>query len=230
MRKYVAEFVGTFFLVFTICLTGRAGAALAALAIGAVLTAVVYATGHISGGHVNPAVTLAVFLRGRIPARDIAPYWLAQVLGALAAAGLARFIINAKPVPVTASGHDLAAAFIAELVFTVALAFVVLNVATSRDHPDNSFYGLAIGFIVLAGAVAVGHLSGGAFNPAVGIGICLAGLASWSMLWVYVVATLAGAAGAGLAFRALNPDDVGPAVAYDPAADTAAPRTTTKVS
>jgi aquaporin Z len=209
VRKYGAEFIGTFFLVFTVCATGRSGSPLAPLAIGAVLAALVFATGHTSGGLLNPAMTLAVFLRGRLPVRDIGPYMAAQVVGALAAAGLARFMIDAKPVALTASGRGLVAAFVAELLFTFALAYVVLNVATSKDHPNNSFYGLAIGFIVLAGAVAVGGLSGGAFNPAVGIGLCLAGLARWSMVWVYIVATLAGAAGAAAAFRALHPDDLG---------------------
>jgi aquaporin Z len=104
-------------------------------------------------------------------------------------------------------GRALGSAFTAELIFTFILAFVVLNVATSKDHPNNSFYGLAIGFVVVAGAVAVGPVSGGAFNPAVGFGICLASIASWSMFWVYVVACLAGGAIAGGAFLFLNPDD-----------------------
>jgi aquaporin Z len=85
-------------------------------------------------------------------------------------------------------------------------------VATSKDHPNNSFYGLAIGLVVLAGATAVGGISGGAFNPAVGLGICLAGLMSWKLIWVYLIVCGLGGALAGYAFRALNPDDVeGPA-------------------
>jgi aquaporin Z len=208
MRRAGAEFVGTFFLVLTVCATGLAGAALAPLAIGAVLAAMVFATGHISGGHLNPAVTVAVWLRGRLDPRDAGPYVAAQVLGGLVAAGVARLVYDVHPAsPVNVSGRHLVAAFAVELLFTFALAFVVLNVATSRDHPNNSFYGLAIGLTVLAGAVAVGGVSGGAFNPAVGIGVCLAGLARWSMLWVYLVATLAGGAAAAYAFRALNPED-----------------------
>jgi aquaporin Z len=210
MRRYAAEFVGTFFLVLTVCCTGRSNAPLAPLAIGAVLATMIFAAGHISGGHINPAVTFAVFLRGRLAARDVAPYMGAQVIGGIAAAYIARFVVDTKPVPLSVSGWHLAAAFIVELLFTFALAYVVLNVATSKDHPNNSFYGLAIGFTVLAGAVAVGGVSGGAFNPAVGIGVCVAGLASWSMLWIYLVATLAGGAAAAAAFRALNPDDLTP--------------------
>jgi aquaporin Z len=210
MRRYAAEFVGTFFLVFTVCCTVLAKAPLAPLAIGAVLATMIFAAGHVSGGHLNPAVTLAVFLRGRLAVRDVAPYMGAQVIGGIAAALVARFVVDAKPEAFSVSGRHLVAAFIVELLFTFALAYVVLNVATSKDHPNNSFYGLAIGFTVLAGAVAVGGISGGAFNPAVGIGVCLAGLASWSMLWVYLVATLAGGAAAAAAFRAINPDDLAP--------------------
>ena len=209
MRKYATEFVGTFFLVFTICNAVLAKAALAPLAIGVVLATMVFAGGHISGAHYNPAVTVAVFLRGRLPARDIAPYVAAQILGASAAAGITRWMLGPAPGPAFAAhGKGLAAAFVAEALVTFALAYVVLNVATSKDHPNNSFYGLAIGFTVLAGAVAVGGLSGGVFNPAVAFGVCFAGLVSWSMLWVYVVANLAGGALAAVAFRLLNPTDL----------------------
>jgi aquaporin Z len=207
LRRYVVELIGTFFLVFTVCCAVLNGSDLAPLAIGAVLMTMVYAGGHISGGHFNPAVSLAVFLRGRLALRDLGPYVAAQVVGGLAAAGVSRFVVDVDPEALTVSGRGIAAAFVAELLFTFALAYVVLNVATSKDHPNNSFYGLAIGFTVLAGAVAVGTVSGAAFNPAVGIGVVVAGLASWSLLWIYLVATLVGGAAAGYAFRALTPDD-----------------------
>ena len=209
MRKYATEFVGTFFLVFTICNAVLAKAALAPLAIGVVLAAMVFAGGHISGAHYNPAVTVAVFLRGRLPARDIAPYFAAQLLGAAAAAEVTRWLVGPAPDPAfTAHGKGLAAALVAEALVTFALAYVMLNVTTSKDHPNNSFYGLAIGVTVIAGAIAVGGLSGGLFNPAVAFAVCIAGLVSWSMLWVYVVATLAGGALAAVAFRLLNPTDL----------------------
>jgi aquaporin Z len=208
MRKYVAEFIGTFFLVLTVCAAVLSGSPLAPLAIGAVLMAMVFAGGHISGAHFNPAVSLAVLIRGRLSLVDLAGYVVAQLLGGLAAAGVAMFLFDADPAAFTVPGDRVAAAFVAELLFTFALAYVVVNVATSKDHPNNSFYGLAIGFTVLAGAVAVGGLSGAAFNPAVGLGAATAGLADWSLLWVYLVATLAGGALAGFAFRALNPDDL----------------------
>jgi aquaporin Z len=208
MRKYATELIGTFFLVFTICASVRAGAALAPIAIGGVLAAMVFAGGHISGAHYNPAVTLAVYLRGRMPAGDLLPYWAAQLAGGLLAALASRGMAGAVAGPAfTAAGH-LGAAFAAEIAVTFALAYVVLNVATSRDHPDNSFYGLAIGLTVLAGAVAFGGLSGGVFNPAVAIGVSTAGLVSWSMLWLYLVANLAGGAAAAVAFRVLNPTDL----------------------
>jgi aquaporin Z len=222
MRRYIAEFIGAFFLVFTVCTTVLSNAPLAPVAIGGVLAAMIFAGGHISGAHFNPAVSLAAFIRGRLDAMDLAFYAGAQLLAGLAAAGVARFVMSEGPgVAFTVSGHALAAAVVVEILFTFALAYTVLNVATSNDHPNNSFYGLAIGLVVLAGATAVGGVSGGAFNPAVGLGISLAGLASWSMIWVYVVATLIGGALAGYAFRAINPDDVTPLVRRGSAGSTA---------
>ncbi len=209
MRKYVVEFIGTFFLVLTVCFAVLTNAALAPLAIGAVLAAMVFAGGHISGGHYNPAVTLAVFLRGRLALREVAPYMAAQLLAGLAAALITQYAYTgAQADRFTVSGRALVGAVVVEFLFTFALAYVVLNVATSKSHPINSFYGLAIGFTVLAGAAAVGGISGGAFNPAVGLGVAVAGIASWSVLWVYLVATLAGGAAAAYAFRWLNPDDL----------------------
>jgi aquaporin Z len=208
MRKYLTEFIGTFFLVFTVCLSVRQDAVLAPLAIGIVLAAMVYAGGHISGGHYNPAVTLAVYLRGRLPVRDVGPYMLAQLAGGAIAAAVAGLVLGSRPESaIDWSGRDLGAAFAVELLFTFALAFVVLNVATSADHPNNSFYGLAIGATVLAGAVAVGGISGAAFNPAVALGVSVAGIVSWSMLWMYLLANLVGGALAALAFRYLAPED-----------------------
>jgi aquaporin Z len=208
MRKYLTELIGTFFLVFTICCAVVSGSSLAPLAIGGVLAAMVFAGGHISGAHYNPAVTLAVFVRGRLAARDLLPYMAAQAIGAVAGAATARIVAAAPAEAFSVSGGKLGAAFVAELAVTFALAYVVLNVATSKSHPNNSFYGIAIGFTVMAGAVAVGGVSGGVFNPAVALGVSAAGLISWSMIWVFLVANFAAGALAGVAFRALNPDDV----------------------
>jgi aquaporin Z len=206
MTKYAAELIGTFFLMLTVATAAGEGAALAAVAIGTALMVMVYATGHISGGHLNPAVSLAAFVRGRLTVGDLLPYWVAQVVGALLAALVGMWLVDI-PQAAALSGSGILKAFVAELLFTFALAFVVLNVATSKDHPNNHFYGLAIGFTVLAGAVAVGPISGAALNPAVAIGMSLSGLAAWASLWVYLVACLLGGALAGAVFRLLNPDD-----------------------
>jgi aquaporin Z len=210
MRKYVTEFIGTFVLVFTVGATVMSGTDLAPLAIGAALMVMVYAGGHISGGHYNPAVTLGVLLRGgQMPTGDVLPYWVSQLFGAFIAAWLARFIIN-PPIVHTAllgSGHKIVAALLAEFIFTFALVYVVLNVATSKDQPNNSFFGLAIGFTVMVGAFAVGGVSGGAFNPAVAFGAMLMGLINWTNFWIYLVAELLGGAVAAIAFRYLNPHD-----------------------
>jgi aquaporin Z len=206
-RKLVVEFVGTFFLVFTVGASVRSGASLAPLAIGAALMVMVYAGGHISGGHYNPAVTVAALVRGRIGGADAIMYWMAQLVAGLVAAFVVRATVTSSPAhPLAPQGHALVSALVVELLFTFALAYVVLNVATSKDHPDNSFYGLAIGFTVLAGAVAVGGISGGAFNPAVVLGGAAMGLFGWSTL-IYLVPQLIAGAAAGLVFRMLNPAD-----------------------
>jgi aquaporin Z len=211
--KYVVEAIGTLFLVFTVGSAVRSGSPLAPLAIGAVLMVMVYAGGHLSGGHYNPAVTLAALVRRRITLRDAAGYWLAQFGAGLLAAELVRTVIDpaqaAKTATLALTGAGVLAAFAVELLFTFALCYVVLNVATSKDHPDNSFYGLAIGFTVVAGAVAVGAISGGAFNPAVTLGAAVMGMFAWPTLWVYLVAQVVAGAGAGAVFLALNPDDRG---------------------
>src|SRR5262245_52312753 len=133
MAKYVVEFIGTFFLVATIGSTvlkpGDAGA-MAPLAIGSVLMVMIFAGGHISGGHFNPAVTLAVYLRGKCPMSDVLPYWGAQVLGAVTAAMVVLFL-KGNPA-VEASKPDVVRALVAEFLFTFALCYVVLNVATAK--------------------------------------------------------------------------------------------------
>jgi aquaporin Z len=209
MRKYLTEFIGTFFLVLVIATTVRANAALAPLAIGLALAAMVFAGGHVSGAHYNPAVTLAVWIRGKVANAELPGYVLGQVSGALAAGGIARWLVESPVQPFTVSGR-VGAALVAELLLTFALAYVVLNVTTSSDHPGNSFYGLAIGGTVAAGAISVGAVSGGVFNPAVAFGVAGAHVLTWSSVWLYLVADLAGGALAGLAFRVLNPAEFAP--------------------
>jgi aquaporin Z len=201
MKKYLVEFIGTFFLVFTVGAAVRSGAALAPIAIGSILMVMIFAGGHISGGHFNPAVTLAVWLRGKCDAKDVVPYWIAQLLAGLVAA-LLVVAIFAKPA--LAALHPTWASLVVEFLFTFALAWVVLNSATAKGTAGNSFYGLAIGFTVLAGAVSVGGVSGGAFNPAVGLGVFIMGLANLHQLGVYLVAELLGGAVAAMAFKATH--------------------------
>jgi len=207
MNKYFAELIGTFFLVLTIgCTVISHGAGpLAPLAIGSALMVMIFAGGHISGGHFNPAVTLGVWLRGKCETKDVAPYIIFQVIGAVLAALIVKFLKGGAAV---APLHPATVpALVAEFLFTFALVYVVLNVATSKDTAGNSFYGLAIGFTVLVGAFSVGNISGAAFNPAVAVGVSVMGLSSWPNIWIYLLADFAGAVVAAGAFNILNPLD-----------------------
>ena len=184
MKKYLVEFIGTFFLVFTVGMTVIAPGAgtLTPLAIGLSLAIMIYAGGHVSGGHFNPAVTLAVFLRGKCDQNDVAPYMSAQVAGALVASLAVKMLkvgLATKAAALVGSASlDVLPALTAEFLFTFALCWVVLNAATAKGTNGNSFYGLAIGMTVTTGAIAVGSISGGAFNPAVAVGICTMGIIS----------------------------------------------------
>jgi aquaporin Z len=212
MNKYIVEFIGTFFLVLTIGCNVLGGNAVAPLAIGLALAVMIFAGGHISGAHYNPAVTLAVTVRGKCSPADAVPYVIFQVIGAAAAAFTAKYLYAdaaAKVAAAAAKAAPLATgpAFVAELLFTFALAWVVLNVATSKDTANNSFYGLAIGGTVLAGAFSVGSISGGAFNPAVAVGAALMGLIQWGNIWIHLVADLLGGLLAAIAFKSLSTAD-----------------------
>lgn len=207
MNKYLVEFIGTFFLVLTIGCTVIPGAAgvIPPLAIGFALAVMVYAGGHISGGHYNPAVTLAATLRGAAKVGDALPYMVFQVIGALAAAAAVKYLVGAPKVP--AGAVAVGPAFLAEFLFTFALAWVVLNSATAKANANNSFYGLAIGGTVMVGAFAVGGISGGAFNPAVAIGATVMGLIQGAQVWIHLLADFLGGAAAAVAFRTLSTGD-----------------------
>ncbi len=204
MNKYVVELIGTFFLVLTVGCTVIGGGAgvIPPLAIGAALMVMIFAGGHVSGAHYNPAVTLAVWLRGKCDAKDVGPYMISQIIGASLAAGCVKYLrAGAAVVPLNPA---IGPALLAEVLFTFALCFVVLNVATSKGTAGNSFYGLAIGMTVMTGAFAVGDISGGAFNPAVAIGISEMGLSPWSNIWIYLLANFAGGALAAMVFKATD--------------------------
>jgi aquaporin Z len=222
MRRYAVETIGTFFLVLVITTTVLLQVGPAPIAIAAVLTVMIFAGGHVSGAHYNPAVTVALAVRNRFAWRDVPAYCIAQTLGAVGGALVGRYLLAGRPAEeaFTAGGKALAAATVAELLVTFALAYVVLNVATSKNTAGNSFYGLAIGGTVLAGALTVGGISGGVFNPAVAVGVAGAGLVDWTLVPVYVACQIAAGALAGLTFRALNRDDVAEPAPEAPAAST----------
>ena len=210
MRKYLVEFIGTFFLVLTVGMTvinPQGAGSLAPLAIGSALMVMIYAGGHVSGGHYNPAVTLGVWIRGRCTTADAIPYMIAQVLGAVAAGFLVLYM-KGSGAELKVGTPDVVKALIAEFLFSFALVYVVLNVATAKATAGNSYFGLAIGFTVVVGAFAVGPVSGGAFNPAVAVGVTVMKLAAVANIWIYLVAGFGGGAVAGYLFRYLNPDDL----------------------
>jgi aquaporin Z len=206
MNKYIAEFIGTFFLVLTVGCTviGAPSGVIAPLAIGAALMVMVFAGGHISGAHYNPAVTLGIVIRGKLKPSDMLPYMIAQILGAALAAFLVSNLFRAG-VAVTPITLKLAPALVAEFLFTFALVYVVLNAATAEGTSGNSFYGLAIGLTVTTGAFAVGDISGGAFNPAVAVGMSMMGISTWPDIWIYLAADFVGGLVAALVFNFINP-------------------------
>ena len=209
-RRYVTEFVGTFFLLMSITMAVGGGLGqLAPIAIGTMLMVMVYAGGHISGAHYNPAVSLAVYLRGKLNSGDLLPYMVSQFLGGTLAVMLSGFLLEslgaAEPSP---KDLDIVPSLIAEVLGTIALVYVILNVATTQKSAGNSYFGVAIGFTVLACAYAFGGISAGAFNPAVAIGITMAGFTSWSSIWIFLVANFAGGALAAFLFQYVNGPDV----------------------
>ncbi len=206
MRNYLTEFIGTFFLVLVIALTGNP------IAIGSVLMVMVYMGGHTSGAHYNPAITFAIFIRKKIKGKEAIMYMIFQLLGATIAAFTYYFIFAKTFAPAPAAGFsNNIKPLLVEMLFTFALASVVLNVGTSKKTFGNSYYGIAIGFTVLAAAFAGGPISGGAYNPAVGAGPIIVDfiLSGHSMcnLWIYLVGPFVGAAVGAVVYKYVNPDE-----------------------
>lgn len=209
MKAYLTEFIGTFFLVLTIGLSVVGETTFAPVAIGCVLMVMVYMGGHISGAHYNPAVTLAILMRGKIDTAEAFKYMAVQVAGSLVAALIVGAVMGDTLKVAPGLDFNAGAAVLNEVLFTFALALVVLNVATADDTKGNDYYGLAIGFTVLAGAVAGGGISGGAYNPAVGVGAILADAlmgegTTLSGIWIYLLGPFAGGALAAVVFRMQN--------------------------
>ncbi|GAB5517808.1 MAG: aquaporin [Rhodothermales bacterium] len=212
MKKYLTEFIGTFFLVLTIGLVVASGTPFAPIAIGSALMVMIYMGGHISGAHYNPAVTLAVLMRGNMKSSEVAPYMVSQILGAFVAAAVSFVIVGDTFAPAPAADASMLGVLLVEFLFTFMLALVILNSAASKATAGNWFYGLAIGFTVTAAAFAGGGISGGAFNPAVGIGPILmdvfAGDGGFGNIWIYLVAPFAGGALAAVVFKIQEGEDL----------------------
>jgi len=209
MKNYVTEFVGTFFFILTIGFVVLHGSDLAPIAIGSVLMVMVYMGGHISGAHYNPAVTLALMMRGNTSVKEGVNYIISQLAGAFVASLVVYLVMDKSFFPAPAANLAVWKPLLVEILFTFALVLVVLNVATTAATKGNSFYGLAIGFTVTVGAFSVGSISGGAFNPAIGTGPIvmdtLVGGTSISHLWLYIVGPAIGAILAAVAFGIQHP-------------------------
>jgi aquaporin Z len=207
MRRYITEFIGTFFLVMVIGLAVRGGAGnMAPVAIGAVLMTMIYAGAHVSGAHYNPAVSFAILIRKRVAVTEALIFVVFQVAAAIVAGLVVNYFLGdaaAAPQP----NADAVKALLAEVTGTFALVYVILNVATASANTGNNYYGLAIGFTVASMAYALGPFSGGAFNPAVAVGICILQLADWKDIWIYMIGCFGGGIIAGVIFRFLSPND-----------------------
>lgn len=213
MKRYIIEFIGTFFLVLTVALTGNP------IAIGAVLATMVYMGGYISGAHYNPAVTLALLFQKKISGRDAGVYMLVQLLAGIVAAATFNLVEGHRFVVKPGADTDFGVALLLEIIFTFALVSVVLHTAASAKTKGNDYYGLAIGAVLLVAAFAAGPLSGGAFNPAVGLG---PDLFNWGWLsdnfsnfWLYLVGPLAGGVLASVVFSLTTAQETGKAKAND---------------
>jgi len=218
VARYFAEFLGTFLLVFTVgCNVITGSPVWAVTSIACVLMVSIYALGGVSGANFNPAVSVTLGLSNKMAWREVGIYCVCQVVGGILAgvcyAVLFTNIFNLEP----SKGFGWWEAALAEILYTCMLCFVVLNCAASEKNGCGSldgnqqFYGLAIGFVIIAGGYGAGHISGGAFNPAVALGIDIASAIPFGVFWgpIYVVYELIGAALAAGLFRVVRPDDFG---------------------
>lgn len=210
IRSYIVEFIGTFFLVFTIgCVLLLSGdGVINAIAIGFALMIMVYAGGFVSGGHYNPAVTLAAVIRKALPASELIPYIISQLLGAAGAVLLVNHF-SGHVANFEGCAFNMLPMVTGEFLFTFALCYVVLMSATSKETRGNSYYGLAIGATVTVGIFAVGSvLCYGAFNPAVAMALGMMNIACWQSVFVTIVTNLAAGAVAAFLYNYIAPDKI----------------------
>ena len=210
IRSYIVEFIGTFFLVFTIgcvLLLGGDGV-INAIAIGFALMIMVYAGGFVSGGHYNPAVTLAAVIRKALPASELIPYIISQLLGAAGAVLLVNHF-SGHVANFEGCAFNMLPMVTGEFLFTFALCYVVLMSATSKETSGFFYYGLAIGATVTVGIFAVGSvLCYGAFNPAVAMALGMMNIACWQSVFVTIVTNLAAGAVAAFLYNYIAPDKI----------------------
>lgn len=203
-RKLLVEFIGAFFLISAAGMGGGFAAA-------AALALVIYGGAHISGGHYNPAVSLAMLIQGKLTPVEFVGYVVAQVLGGIAAGALIYTLLDTKFIPGAADGVSWGKAVLAEAVFTFLLVYTVCQVALPKKVDGNQYYGLAIGLTVVVGAMAIGDISGAALNSAVGIGPLLFDIGNigdhMSSISLYLVGPLVGGAVASLVHTAVQGDD-----------------------
>lgn len=215
--RYVAEFIGTWLLVFTVGCNVLSGSSVwAATSIACVLMVSIYALGGVSGANFNPAVSLALGVAGKLPWSEVALYTLVQLVAGVTA-GFSYVLLMGKSFNLQpGAGFDWWEAGLVELFYTLMLCFVVLNVATAEKNIGNQFYGLAIGFVIIAGGYAGGNISGGAFNPAVAFGIDFSSLGvgfGWAFLYMFF--EYLGAVAAAVLFLWCRPDENGGSPEYD---------------
>lgn len=206
MKKYLSEGIGTFILMLTMVMTANNGTAnLSPLALGLVLTGLTYAGWNVSNAHYNPAVTLAVLMRGKIDRTDALYYVIAQMAGGVLAALFGVFLLNCSGAATIAThvNKNGLCALVAEFLGAFALVYVILNTAYTRAGTGNSYYGLAIGSTLTGVIWTLGSISGGVFNPALAFGASIAGMFEWGDFWVYLIGALMGAAAAASAFQVI---------------------------
>jgi len=203
--KLIAEFIGTFFLALTICTAAVHGSAgqYGPFAIAATLMVMIYSVGHVSGAHFNPAVTIAIWLRGACDKADVSPYIATQVSAGAIAAIISENLLSPKT-SVETLQMETTSALGAEFLYTFALVYVILNVATSEATEGNGYFGASISFVVLAGALTVGEISGGSFNPAVTGALYVSGLIEASDLWIHLIPQFSAGLLAVQAFKATS--------------------------